>query len=353
MGTLPLLNAKTKENKSPHIVILGAGASLATFSSGDKFGKRFPLMNNLVEIVGLNDLLKSRNIDVDRNFEDFYDDLATSKRDPELQELIENKIRNYFSEMVIPDEVTIYDYLVLSLREKDLIASFNWDPMLVQAYRRNIGVRRLPRICFLHGNVGVGTCTEHEYCGCTNQRCPKCGKPFQKVKLLYPIRSKDYTSDVFIRNEWNALKNFLQYAYFVTIFGYSAPKTDAAARSIMAEVWNKNSTRELAEIEIIDVKSEEELLQTWEEFIIGHHYLVSSGFKGSYLWRYPRRSCDALAGATLQNDPWWENPFPETNDLSELQSWIDVLTREEIELEEKGTPFETNWSNILERGRFR
>ena len=49
---------------------------------------------------------------------------------------------------MIPDDVTLYDYLVLSLTDKDAIISFNWDPFLVQAYRRNIDVGNLPQLIF-------------------------------------------------------------------------------------------------------------------------------------------------------------------------------------------------------------
>ena len=64
-------------------------------------------------------------------------------------------------------------------------------------------------------------------------------------------------------------------------------------------------------------------------------------FKKSYLWRHPRRSCDALAGATLQSEPWYDNPFPETKNLNELQSWTSSLVKEEIYVEEKAIPFRT------------
>jgi hypothetical protein len=37
----------------------------------------------------------------------------------------------------LPEEATIYDYLVLSLRSPDIIATFNWDPFLYQAFERN------------------------------------------------------------------------------------------------------------------------------------------------------------------------------------------------------------------------
>ncbi len=39
----------------PHIVILGAGASVATFPNGDANGNIIPLMNNLIELLGLNE----------------------------------------------------------------------------------------------------------------------------------------------------------------------------------------------------------------------------------------------------------------------------------------------------------
>ena len=36
-----------------HIVILGAGASIAAFPDGDVNGNRLPTMDNLVEMLGL------------------------------------------------------------------------------------------------------------------------------------------------------------------------------------------------------------------------------------------------------------------------------------------------------------
>jgi hypothetical protein len=41
----------------PHVVILGAGASLAAFPNGDKHGRKLPLMWNIVDVVGLSPLL--------------------------------------------------------------------------------------------------------------------------------------------------------------------------------------------------------------------------------------------------------------------------------------------------------
>jgi hypothetical protein len=46
----------------------------------------------------------------------------------------------------------------LSLREKDVIATFNWDPLLFAACARNHTRTKLPYIIYLHGNVAIGYC---------------------------------------------------------------------------------------------------------------------------------------------------------------------------------------------------
>lgn len=63
-----------------------------------------------------------------------------------------------------------------------------------------------------------------------------------------------------------------------TIFGYSAPKTDISAIELLKEAWGTAEKRNLEEIEIIDIRSEEDLRQTWDEFIHSHHYTTHSNF---------------------------------------------------------------------------
>ena len=46
----------------PHVVLLGAGASRAVCPDGDKHGRRLPLMNDLVEAVGLQSLIDERGL---------------------------------------------------------------------------------------------------------------------------------------------------------------------------------------------------------------------------------------------------------------------------------------------------
>ncbi len=57
-------------------------------------------------------------------------------------------------------------------------------------------------------------------------RICKCGKSLSPMKLLFPIKKKDYSSDIAISKSWKTLNNALERAYIVTIFGYSAPKSD-------------------------------------------------------------------------------------------------------------------------------
>lgn len=120
-------------------------------------------MASLIETVGLSSILDEAGISPDRrkDFEALYSSISTDHRLQDLRRTIELKVKDYFDDIEIPRHVTIYDELLTTLRRKDLIASFNWDPLLLQAYYRNRGLRELPEIVFLHGNVGVGVCLEH------------------------------------------------------------------------------------------------------------------------------------------------------------------------------------------------
>jgi len=339
MPTLPAFDVKTNINKSPHVVILGAGASRAAFPNGETSGKIIPLMNDIMDVIALKDIIESEGINADySNFEALYDDLVTKNTNLEAVKEIDEKVYNYFSSMRLPPEPTLYDYLILSLRKKDIIASFNWDPFLAQAFRRNMHIVEPPRIVFLHGNVEIGVCIEHRQKGYISQRCGVCQKYLTKTKLLYPVKHKDYNSDPFILNEWEELRLQLNYAYILTIFGYSAPNTDVEAKKLMLEVWKKNSTLELAEVDIIDKKERAELEKTWEDFYHSHHYGIYKSIFNTFLFRFPRRSCEAFAMATLQCDPWHDNPFPKFKTLDELHRWLQPLIDEENEGKFSGVP---------------
>src|SRR5258708_1337889 len=244
---------------SPHIVILGAGASVATFPNGDKNGKRIPLMKDLVEVVGLGKILDQIGVDYKgKNFEDLYSQLFIDEKYSTILEEINNAIDDYFFSLELPPTPTIYDHLLLSLRETDLIATFNWDPFLIQAHLRNQKFTKLPMMSFLHGNVLAGYCTEHKTRGGTGNLCPKCKKRFTQSPLLYPITKKDYSANQFIDGEWRRLKKCLEMAFMVTVFGYSAPKTDTEALSLMKTSWGDVEKRDMEQIEIVSRQHEGE-----------------------------------------------------------------------------------------------
>lgn len=329
---MPLFDVKTNRCDSPQVFILGAGASKAALPKGDKNGKTVPLMSELVEVVGLNPTLDKYKINFKGiNFEELYSDLISSGANQELLNELEKQIYNYFSLLELPDYPTLYDYLVLSLRGKDLIASFNWDPFLVQAHHRNRDVAELPEILFLHGNVSIALCRKHRQKGFLGLHyCPECNALFaENSKLLYPVKEKNYDQDDFIKSEWEGLRHKLSQAYMTTIFGYSAPTTDVAAKSLMLEAWESNPLRKAALISIIDLKDEKELEETWEDFKAWSFSASTKSLTDTSLFRFPRRVCDAQFMANYQQDPWPENKYPEFKTLVEMHDWIKPLALEE------------------------
>jgi hypothetical protein len=338
MPRLPKFEFHKKVNHSPHVVILGAGASKAAFPDGDAKKRRLPLMADLIDCLGLRDAIRAAGFAGETDFEAIYDELATTDRSPSLRAEVESRVRDYFELMELPESPTLYDYLLLSLREKDYIASFNWDPFLAKAFIRNRDAADLPRILFLHGNVEIGICPADKTKGFKGDNCRKCGAQLQPTKLLYPVRQKDYKSDPFISSEWGELEAALNDGYMLTIFGYGAPATDVEAVDLMVRGWGANPTFELAQVEIIDIKTEEQLEKTWERFLCRTHYSTSTDLWRTRLLKYPRRSCEALAMATLQNDPWRDNPFPKFKSLSQLHAWVAPLVAEEGKGRFTGTP---------------
>ena len=312
----------------PHVVILGAGASLAAFPNGDRNGRSLPLMNNFVEVIGLEPILtrnKVRYLPGD-NFEDLY---STIYDDPDRQHVareIETVVEEYFSHLVLPDTPTIYDHLVLSLREKDVIATFNWDPFIYNACYRNHKVAKLPKIAYLHGSVAIGYCAEHRRKGVRGSPCSVCKRPFTPTRLLYPVANKDYNSDPFIRAEWSTLEGFLRGGFLLTIFGYGAPQSDVEAIRLMQTAWGKPEKRELEQIQIIDIKSEDELSANWASFIHTHHYEVHNNFYDSWIAKHPRRTCEAAWQQFLEAKFVDENPFPAKANFPDLHEWFKQLT---------------------------
>lgn len=186
---------KTKEDRietvfggSGHVVILGAGASIAsTFRNPEPNGKRLPSMDNFIELVGLTDIFEAlpENLKA-KNFEQLYSNLHNDNLSSDEILEIERRVYDYFKDMKLPEnEATIYDFLVLLLRPRDLIATFNWDPFLYQAFFRNGHIADMPYLAFMHGNVALGYSKEDRRCGPAGWYSKATKNYFEPTRLLY------------------------------------------------------------------------------------------------------------------------------------------------------------------------
>ncbi|HEY5505003.1 MAG TPA: hypothetical protein VIK28_07585, partial [Sedimentisphaerales bacterium] len=213
--------------------------------------------------------------------------------------------------------------------------TFNWDPFLCQACVRNCHFIESPQIVFLHGNAAIGFCPEHPRVRGPRYGHCDCGKPFEASKLLYPIANKNYNADGFISGEWKALKQIMRDAFALTFFGYGAPKTDVEAVALLRAGWGTPEERKFEETEIIDEKTEGELVQTWSDFIHTHHYQTHTSFYESLIIRHPRRSCENL-WTRLMEGRWTEKwvEFPRQASFDELYQWLQPR----IEAEQKYLP---------------
>lgn len=189
-----------------HTVILGAGATMAAIPNGDKNGKKSSVMNGMISKLGLDDLLADVKLDTkSENIEDIYSELYMKPEYAEVVKELEKRLYDYFDSFEIPDTPTVYDFLILSLTEKDVIATFNWDPLLVQAYVRCYEITdNLPHLLCLHGNVGMGYCEEHREFGTKDAVCPVCKKqlpPTRLTELMSVICDEVYSLTPVINNE--------------------------------------------------------------------------------------------------------------------------------------------------------
>jgi len=285
--------------------------------------KRLSLKTSIISDIHLN--TKSDNL------EDIYMEMY-ERNDCEVQRRqLEDAIEKYFCQFELPDKPTIYDLLVLSLTKKDLIATFNWDPLLVEAYTRCTKITtNLPQMAFLHGNVAIATCEEDMVLGRPYGICSRCGKMLSKVPLLYPIREKNYDTNPYISLSWKQLGQYLERAYRLTVFGYSAPKSDKAAVEMLKKAWGAVADRNLEEIEIIDIRSEEEVAESWNGFIHTHHYSVLNNFFDSALGKFPRRTCELLFDNTQKNRWMHGNKGFKTNmEFAEIESYLQKLLEDE------------------------
>lgn len=323
-----------------HTVILGAGATMAAIPNGDKKGKKSAVMNGMIQKLALDDLLKNVKLDTKSdNIEDIYSELYAKTEYKAIVVELEKRLYEYFDSLELPDEPTIYDMLILSLTSKDVIATFNWDPLLIQAYVRCYKItNNLPHILCLHGNVAMGYCEEHREFGTKDAICPICNEILTPIKLLYPVKRKNYKDDDYISGCWEAVDEVIKKSYMITIFGYSAPSSDIEAVGLLKKAWGKKEDRQLEEVSVIDIIDEEEMLFKWKDFIYSHHYRYTNNFFDSYLGMFPRRSCETVFAMYSLNVP-----ADNRRGFHSGMTWTDVYSLvDDLCVIEKNTPSDKN-----------
>ncbi len=295
---------------SPHVVILDAGASVSAISCDDENPINTPLLNGFLKKIWLSDSISDIGLKTANNtLEDIYTQLAARNEYAEIRNELDETIRKYFASFTIPDKVTTYDLLILSLRKKDLLATFDWDPLLLQAHQRVSKITDdIPDLAFLHGNVVAECCPNHKYGGLIESACSECNKPFTKHILFYPGKQKEDYADPFTFDHYKVLKNYLQKAYLISIFACDVTKSDVEG------------------LEFIDVRPD----AAWKKYVHPYHYRAYSGFFNSCLAKHPRRTTEAFFDRTencIYSDP--ATPFSETMDFTELKTLVGKLVLEE------------------------
>ena len=294
----------------PHAVIIGAGATIDSIPNGDKYGKKSAVMNGFIKKLKLESLFEKVKIHTNSdNLEDIYSELdKRGKECADIKKKLEDTIWQYFHEMKLPDEPTKYDLLVLSLTRKDCIASFNWDPLLLEAYNRAKKITdNRPELLFLHGNVLAGYCEHCKRNGPTVRNCDGCNKPFTPSPLLYPVSKKSYEDNIFIKDQWHQFENYLSRAALLTIYGYSAPKTDKAAIRVLKQAFTKiKGVHTFDYIEIIDKVgcNHDEIAEKWKSFFkqVNYHYDILDSIFSSMIAKYPRRSVEFYYHSNLNRN---------------------------------------------------
>lgn len=317
----------------PHVVILGAGASIAAVPA-DRNGKELPDMKGLLRLPRVQELFDAAGgLQKTNDFEVAYSMLRASGNHEFEADQIDQVVREFFSDIEIPDQPAIYDHLLLSLREKDLVATFNWDPLIVQAEMRLriLGFVELPQVVFLHGNVSISACLECETAGLSGESCRKCGQQLDPVPLLYPVMEKDYETDPFIAHAWHSLRWGLKNGSLVSVFGYRAPASDAAAIDEFKLAWGDPKVRQFEQFEIVSRpgSDHEELRNRWDAFIHTHHYAIHDDFYDSWIAHHPRRSGEAYYKQFIEANFIDVNPVPQDLELKALVDWYEELRMNE------------------------
>ncbi len=107
-----------------HVVILGAGASIAaTLRNPEAHGLQLPSMNNLPDVVGLNGVLSHFPQElIQENFEATYSNIAEHAPDSPYLKVMNDLIYSYFSSM---DDRDLEQFEIIDVRSEEEV-TYSW-----------------------------------------------------------------------------------------------------------------------------------------------------------------------------------------------------------------------------------
>lgn len=276
-----------------HLVILGAGSTIATIPKGDKNGEFSYTLDNL-----LNDKCFASFVEKVQALDYQIDDVEALcnqlyKENRPLYDEFVSLVRKKYASLELPYGFTILDRLVLSLTPNDAIISFNWDDLVIQAYQRMseyVPEEMLPILAFPHGNAQAVYDNKHY----TSKRIVTSTSLFDSP-LNMPVDEIDYKSDVFINSQWHILDFFMRNAQMVTFFGYRGPDSDEQDLKHLDELFAKNEICDKIEIIDKDQESAVEVAKRLERFKMQPNWLYPcADFWHSTIAKYPRRTLSVL-----------------------------------------------------------
>jgi hypothetical protein len=99
----------------------------------------------------------------------------------------------------------------------------------------------------------------------------------------------------------------------------------------MKEAWGNPEKRQFEAFEIIDVKTKEQVRESWAGFVYADHYRVGMNFRDAMMVRHPRRSGEAFLKQYIDGKFLQGNPVIEATTLNELHDWFRPLAEAEHE----------------------
>lgn len=117
----------------------------------------------------------------------------------------------------------------------------------------------------------------------------------------------------------------------LTVFGYSAPVSDAGAVTLLRDSWFARSDRQFEHMQVIDrpLMPANALHERWTSFLPTGHLRTLTSFDASWLSMWPRRSNQALLHSMSEGLPCETFPLPQTSDLQELQGYVSTIAAQE------------------------